>query len=138
MHKPVGRYLNDDGSFVRTAAENKGPSQDWLISGSEIINRFTNKALETGTMQNVFSSAKNGANCVIQPGGSMRDAEVIAAADERGVAMVFSGVRHFRHWLQGFENLTRCADRLGDVLRSVCAADKASFIKCGRNVHAAV
>jgi phosphoribosylaminoimidazolecarboxamide formyltransferase/IMP cyclohydrolase len=38
-----------------------------------------------------------GANCVIQPGGSVRDAEVIAAADERGVAMVFSGVRHFRH-----------------------------------------
>jgi phosphoribosylaminoimidazolecarboxamide formyltransferase / IMP cyclohydrolase len=38
-----------------------------------------------------------GATCVIQPGGSMRDAEVIAAADERGVAMVFSGVRHFRH-----------------------------------------
>jgi len=38
-----------------------------------------------------------GASCVIQPGGSMRDAEVIAAADERGVAMVFSGVRHFRH-----------------------------------------
>ena len=38
-----------------------------------------------------------GAACVIQPGGSMRDAEVIAAADERGIAMVFSGVRHFRH-----------------------------------------
>ena len=38
-----------------------------------------------------------GATCVIQPGGSMRDSEVIAAADERGVAMVFSGVRHFRH-----------------------------------------
>ncbi|MDP3135319.1 MAG: bifunctional phosphoribosylaminoimidazolecarboxamide formyltransferase/IMP cyclohydrolase [Burkholderiaceae bacterium] len=38
-----------------------------------------------------------GASCVIQPGGSMRDEEVIAAADERGVAMVFSGVRHFRH-----------------------------------------
>ncbi len=38
-----------------------------------------------------------GATCVIQPGGSMRDAEVIAAADERGVAMVFTGVRHFRH-----------------------------------------
>jgi len=38
-----------------------------------------------------------GANCVIQPGGSMRDDEVIAAADERGVAMVFTGVRHFRH-----------------------------------------
>ncbi len=38
-----------------------------------------------------------GASCVIQPGGSMRDDEVIAAADERQVAMVFTGVRHFRH-----------------------------------------
>ena len=38
-----------------------------------------------------------GATAVIQPGGSVRDAEVIAAADERGVAMVFTGVRHFRH-----------------------------------------
>jgi len=38
-----------------------------------------------------------GARCVIQPGGSVRDAEVIAAADERDVAMVFTGVRHFRH-----------------------------------------
>ena len=38
-----------------------------------------------------------GANCVIQPGGSVRDDEVIAAANERGVSMVFTGVRHFRH-----------------------------------------
>ena len=38
-----------------------------------------------------------GAACIIQPGGSMRDAEVIAAADERSVAMVLTGVRHFRH-----------------------------------------
>jgi phosphoribosylaminoimidazolecarboxamide formyltransferase/IMP cyclohydrolase len=38
-----------------------------------------------------------GATCVIQPGGSMRDQEVIDAANERGVVMVFSGVRHFRH-----------------------------------------
>ncbi|MBP6901640.1 MAG: bifunctional phosphoribosylaminoimidazolecarboxamide formyltransferase/IMP cyclohydrolase [Burkholderiaceae bacterium] len=38
-----------------------------------------------------------GASCVIQPGGSMRDAEVIAAANERGIAMVFTGTRHFRH-----------------------------------------
>ncbi len=41
--------------------------------------------------------ADAGAVCVIQPGGSVRDAEVIAAADERGIAMVFTGVRHFRH-----------------------------------------
>ena len=38
-----------------------------------------------------------GATCVIQPGGSVRDDEVIAAANERGIAMVFTGVRHFRH-----------------------------------------
>ena len=38
-----------------------------------------------------------GATAVIQPGGSVRDAEVIGAADERDVAMVFTGVRHFRH-----------------------------------------
>jgi phosphoribosylaminoimidazolecarboxamide formyltransferase / IMP cyclohydrolase len=41
--------------------------------------------------------ADAGAAAVIQPGGSMRDAEVIAAADERGIAMVFTGMRHFRH-----------------------------------------
>jgi phosphoribosylaminoimidazolecarboxamide formyltransferase/IMP cyclohydrolase len=38
-----------------------------------------------------------GATCIIQPGGSMRDPEVIAAADARFVAMVLTGVRHFRH-----------------------------------------
>lgn len=41
--------------------------------------------------------ADAGAICVIQPGGSMRDDEVIAAADERGLAMVLTGIRHFRH-----------------------------------------
>jgi phosphoribosylaminoimidazolecarboxamide formyltransferase/IMP cyclohydrolase len=38
-----------------------------------------------------------GARAVIQPGGSIRDADVIAAADEAGIAMVFTGMRHFRH-----------------------------------------
>jgi phosphoribosylaminoimidazolecarboxamide formyltransferase/IMP cyclohydrolase len=41
--------------------------------------------------------AKAGATAVVQPGGSVRDAEVIAAADEHGLAMVFTGRRHFRH-----------------------------------------
>jgi phosphoribosylaminoimidazolecarboxamide formyltransferase/IMP cyclohydrolase len=41
--------------------------------------------------------AKAGAAAVVQPGGSVRDAEVIAAADEHGIAMVFTGRRHFRH-----------------------------------------
>jgi phosphoribosylaminoimidazolecarboxamide formyltransferase/IMP cyclohydrolase len=42
-------------------------------------------------------AAEAGATCVIQPGGSVRDEEVIAAANERDMAMVFTGVRHFRH-----------------------------------------
>ncbi|MGV8837809.1 bifunctional phosphoribosylaminoimidazolecarboxamide formyltransferase/IMP cyclohydrolase [Cellvibrio sp.] len=45
----------------------------------------------------IDNAAKVGIAAVIQPGGSMRDAEVIAAADEHGMAMVFTGMRHFRH-----------------------------------------
>ncbi len=45
----------------------------------------------------LIAAAEAGATAAIQPGGSVRDAEVIAAADERGLAMVFTGHRHFRH-----------------------------------------
>ncbi|MGY3267023.1 bifunctional phosphoribosylaminoimidazolecarboxamide formyltransferase/IMP cyclohydrolase [Lysobacter sp. HA35] len=45
----------------------------------------------------IDAAAAAGIKAVIQPGGSMRDAEVIAAADEHGLAMVFTGIRHFRH-----------------------------------------
>jgi phosphoribosylaminoimidazolecarboxamide formyltransferase/IMP cyclohydrolase len=45
----------------------------------------------------IDAAAEAGIKAVIQPGGSMRDSEVIAAADEHGIAMVFTGVRHFRH-----------------------------------------
>ena len=45
----------------------------------------------------LMAAADAGATCAIQPGGSVRDKEVIAAADERGMAMIFTGVRHFRH-----------------------------------------
>lgn len=45
----------------------------------------------------LLSAVAAGATAVIQPGGSMRDDEVIAAADEHGIAMVFTGMRHFRH-----------------------------------------
>ena len=44
-----------------------------------------------------YGAAKAGIAAVIQPGGSMRDEEVIQAADEAGLAMVFTGMRHFRH-----------------------------------------
>ena len=45
----------------------------------------------------IDNAAKAGIAAIIQPGGSMRDNEVIAAADEAGIAMVFTGMRHFRH-----------------------------------------
>src|SRR5690606_31615807 len=45
----------------------------------------------------IDAAAEAGIKAVIQPGGSMRDTEVIAAADDHGIAMVFTGVRHFRH-----------------------------------------
>ena len=45
----------------------------------------------------LLAAVEAGATAVIQPGGSMRDDEVIAAADEHGRAMVFTGIRHFRH-----------------------------------------
>jgi len=44
-----------------------------------------------------LDAADAGATCAIQPGGSVRDEEVIAAANERNMSMIFTGVRHFRH-----------------------------------------
>jgi phosphoribosylaminoimidazolecarboxamide formyltransferase/IMP cyclohydrolase len=46
---------------------------------------------------NVDEAARAGVTAIAQPGGSMRDADSIAACDEHGLAMVFTGVRHFRH-----------------------------------------
>jgi phosphoribosylaminoimidazolecarboxamide formyltransferase/IMP cyclohydrolase len=46
---------------------------------------------------NVDNAAAAGIACIVQPGGSKKDAEVIAAADKYGIAMVFTGKRHFRH-----------------------------------------
>jgi phosphoribosylaminoimidazolecarboxamide formyltransferase/IMP cyclohydrolase len=45
----------------------------------------------------LIAAAEAGTTAAIQPGGSVRDEEVIAAADERDVAMMFTGARHFRH-----------------------------------------
>ena len=45
----------------------------------------------------LLAAAEAGATAIIQPGGSIRDEDVIKAADEAGLAMVFTGMRHFRH-----------------------------------------
>ena len=45
----------------------------------------------------LLAAAEAGATAIIQPGGSIRDDDVIAAADDAGLAMIFTGMRHFRH-----------------------------------------
>ena len=45
----------------------------------------------------IDAAAQVGINAIIHPGGSMRDEEVISAANEHGIAMVFTGMRHFKH-----------------------------------------
>ena len=68
-----------------------------VIGGGGREHALAWKLAQSPRVQKVFVAPGNGATAVIQPGGSMRDAEVIAAADERNLAMVFTGVRHFRH-----------------------------------------
>ena len=58
------------------------------------IRRIT---LRSSALRGLDVLAAAGAKAVVQPGGSMRDEEVIAAADEHGIAMVLTGYRHFRH-----------------------------------------
>ena len=70
-------------------------------NASETGNRLAGSAVASDAFfpfaDGLIAAASAGATAVIQPGGSMRDEEVIAAADERGLAMVFTGMRHFRH-----------------------------------------
>jgi phosphoribosylaminoimidazolecarboxamide formyltransferase/IMP cyclohydrolase len=73
------------------AAEKAGWSQPRTIGSAVASDAFFPFA------DGLLAAAKAGATAVIQPGGSIRDEEVIAAADEAGLAMVFTGMRHFRH-----------------------------------------
>jgi len=73
------------------AAKTAGDSDSWAkgsVVASDAFFPFADGLIE---------AAEAGATAVIQPGGSIRDEEVIAAANERGLAMVFTGMRHFRH-----------------------------------------
>ncbi len=78
----------DSARIAAIKADNAGLSLEGSAAASDAFFPFRDGL-------DVLADA--GARCVIQPGGSIRDDEVIAAADERGVAMVFTGVRHFRH-----------------------------------------
>ncbi|NQV99374.1 MAG: bifunctional phosphoribosylaminoimidazolecarboxamide formyltransferase/IMP cyclohydrolase [Rhodospirillales bacterium] len=73
------------------AAKVAGDEQSWAIGSVVASDAFFPFA------DGLVSAAEAGATAVIQPGGSMRDDEVIAAADAKNLAMVFTGMRHFRH-----------------------------------------
>jgi phosphoribosylaminoimidazolecarboxamide formyltransferase/IMP cyclohydrolase len=73
---------------VRIATKNAGEKAKGSVLGSDAFFPFRD---------GVDAAAEAGVGLIIQPGGSKRDEEAIAAADEAGIAMVFTGVRHFRH-----------------------------------------
>jgi len=76
---------------AKDAAERAGWSEPRTIGSAVASDAFFPFA------DGLLAAVEAGATAVIQPGGSMRDEEVIAAADEAGLAMVFTGMRHFRH-----------------------------------------
>jgi phosphoribosylaminoimidazolecarboxamide formyltransferase/IMP cyclohydrolase len=78
----------DSARIGRWKAEDAGLPIDGAVMASDAFFPFRD---------GIDTAAGAGIAAVIQPGGSMRDEEVIAAADEHGMAMVFTGVRHFRH-----------------------------------------
>jgi phosphoribosylaminoimidazolecarboxamide formyltransferase/IMP cyclohydrolase len=73
---------------ARARAERLGIALRGAVLGSDAFFPFPD---------GIEEAAAAGATAVVQPGGSTRDAEVIAAADAHGMAMVFTGARHFRH-----------------------------------------
>jgi phosphoribosylaminoimidazolecarboxamide formyltransferase/IMP cyclohydrolase len=76
---------------AREAAEANGWSEPRTVGSAVASDAFFPFA------DGLLSAAEAGATAVIQPGGSIRDEEVVAAADEAGLAMLFTGMRHFRH-----------------------------------------
>jgi phosphoribosylaminoimidazolecarboxamide formyltransferase/IMP cyclohydrolase len=88
-------------AVMRAAGRGAGPST-WLGAGRQGEHGGLAGSVAASDAffpfpDGVVALARAGATAVVQPGGSVRDAEVIAAADEHGLAMVFTGRRHFRH-----------------------------------------
>ena len=73
------------------AAKVAGDAESWAIGSVVASDAFFPFA------DGLLAAAEAGATAIIQPGGSMRDDEVIAAADDAGLAMIMTGIRHFRH-----------------------------------------
>jgi len=85
----AGQMSRVDSARIATIkAENAGLSLKGAVVASDAFFPFRD---------GVDVVANAGATAIIQPGGSVRDDEVIAAADEQGLVMVLTGIRHFRH-----------------------------------------
>ncbi len=84
----IGMGQTNRVDSVRIAAQRAGERAKGAVLAGDAFFPFAD---------GLIAAAEAGVVAVAQPGGSVRDAEVIAAADERGLAMVFTGVRHFRH-----------------------------------------
>jgi len=78
----------DSVKLAATKARDLGHSLEGTVVASDAFFPFPD---------GVEEAAKAGATAVVQPGGSVRDAEVVAAANRLGLAMLFTGIRHFRH-----------------------------------------
>ena len=88
-----GFYADAETQLAKAleAAETMGWSQSRTVGSAVASDAFF------PFPDGLLAAAEAGATAVIQPGGSIRDDEVIAAADEAGLAMLFTGMRHFRH-----------------------------------------
>ena len=84
----IGMGQTNRVDSVRIAAQRAGAKAKGSAMGSDAFFPFPD---------GVEAAAEAGVTCIAQPGGSVRDAEVIAAADKHGIAMLLTGFRHFRH-----------------------------------------
>ena len=97
------RMVADEPS--EQGGEDRGPTPQELLAASLAACTAITMPKASAVASDAFfpfpdgltAAAEAGATCAIQPGGSVRDEEVIATANERKMAMIFTGVRHFRH-----------------------------------------
>jgi phosphoribosylaminoimidazolecarboxamide formyltransferase/IMP cyclohydrolase len=84
----VGQGQTSRVESVRLAVAKAGDAANGAVLGSDAFFPFRD---------GVDTALKAGITAIVQPGGSVRDADTVAACDEQGAALIFTGVRHFRH-----------------------------------------
>ena len=91
--KHLGRISEAQKSLARASSATLDISPDVV----DVLFRHLHTLKGSAGSVGFDAVARAGATAIVQPGGSVRDAELIAAADEQNIAMVFTGFRHFRH-----------------------------------------